>query len=177
MYSAVSHISNVDGEFVPASTDVQRLFPRGSSVYSTSPSRQSPERSLQRKMQVWNDEVAGARMIPNPIQRAKLVNKHSNSVVKAVPRDAAAKKAILPGPECSQTTKALPLPPCVSSGVIPLPPQPCACAKKSCPGCAELGARVHSLEEEVARLKIEILGLRSALRKTGVSSRVAQKKR
>ncbi|KAI4850422.1 WD40 repeat-like protein [Aureobasidium sp. EXF-8845] len=177
MYSAVSHISNVDGEFVPASIDVQRIFPRGSSVYSTSPSRQSPERSPQRKMQVWNDGVPGARMIPNPIKRAKLVNKHSNTVVKAAPRDEAAKKAILLGSEATQQTKALPSPPCLSSGAIPLPPQPCACAKKSCSGCAELGARVHSLEEEVARLKIEVLGLRSALRKTGVSSRVAEKKR
>jgi hypothetical protein len=177
MYSAVSHISNVDGEFVPASTDVQRLFPRGSSVYSTSPSRQSPERSPQRKIQVWNDGVPGARMIPNPIQRAKLVNKHSNTVVKAAPRDVAAKKATLLVSEATQETKALPSPSCLSSGAIPLPPQPCACAKKSCSGCAELGARVHSLEEEVARLKIEVLGLRSALRKTGVSSRVAEKKR
>jgi hypothetical protein len=177
MYSAVSHISNVDGEFVPASTDVQRLFPRGSSVHSTSPSRQSPERSPQRKMQVWNDGVPGARTIPNPIQRAKLVNKHSNTVVKAAPRDAAAKKAILLGSEATQHTKALPSPPCLSSGAVALPPQPCACLKKSCSGCAELGARVHSLEEEVVRLKIEVLGLRSALRKTGVSSRVAEKKR
>jgi hypothetical protein len=177
MYSAVSHISNVDGEFVPASTDVQRLFPRGSSVYSTSPSRQSPERSPQRKIQVWNDGVPGARMIPNPIQRAKLVNKHSNTVVKAAPRDVAAKKATLLVSEATQETKALPSPSCLSSGAIPLPPQPCACAKKSCSGCAELGARVHSLEEEVARLKIEVLGLRSALRKTGMSSRAAEKKR
>lgn len=174
MYSAVSHISNVDGEFVPASTDVQRLFPRGSSVYSTSPSHQSPKRSPQRKVQVWNDGLPKTRMIPNPIQRAKLANMHSNTVVKATSREAA---AILPGSECSRTTKALPSLPCLSSDAIPLPLQPCACSKKSCSGCAELGARVLSLEEEVARLKIEVLGLRSALRKTGVSSRVAEKKR
>jgi uncharacterized small protein (DUF1192 family) len=49
--------------------------------------------------------------------------------------------------------------------------------KKSCSGCAELGARVHSLEEEVARLKAEVLGLRSAIRKTGVSSRVVERKK
>jgi hypothetical protein len=174
MYSAVSHISNVDGEFVPASTDVQRLFPRRSSVYSTSPSRQSPKRSPERKVQVWNDGLSKTRMMPNPIQRAKLVNMHSNTVVKATSREAA---AILPGSECSRTTKALPSLPCLSSDAIPLPPQPCACAKRSCSGCAELGARVLSLEEEVARLKIEVLGLRSALRKTGVSGRVAEKKR
>jgi hypothetical protein len=179
MYSAVSHISNVDGEFVPAAKDVQRLFPRGSSVYSTSPSRQSPKRSPQRKVQVWNDGLPKMRTIPNPMQRAKLAHMHSNSTIKATPRDAAAKKAvaILLGSEDVRQTKALPSLPCLSSDATPLPPQPCTCAKKSCSGCAELGARVHSLEEEVARLKAEVLGLRSAIRKTGVSSRVVERKR
>jgi hypothetical protein len=179
MYSAVSHISNVDGEFVPASNDVQRLFPRGSSIYSTSPSRQSPKRSPQRKVQVWNDGQPKTRTIPNLIQRAKLANMQSNSTIKATPRDAAAKKAaaILLGSEDARHTKALPSLPCLAADAIPLPPQPCACAKSSCSGCAELGARVHSLEEEVARLKAEVFSLRSAIRKTGVSSRVVERKR
>lgn len=179
MYSAVSHISNIDGEFVPASRDVQTLFPRGSSIYSTSPSRQSPKRSPQRKVQVWNHEVSERRTMPKPVQRTKLVNMDSNTIVKATPREAAAKKAVavLLGSEGRQRTKALPPVPCLPSDIIPLPPQPCACAKTKCPGCAELGARVQSLEEEVARLKAEVLGFRSALRKTGVSSRVAEKRR
>jgi hypothetical protein len=179
MYSAVSHISNVDGEFVPASNDVQRLFPRGSSIYSTSPARQSPKRSPQRKVQVWNDGQSKARTIPNPMQRAKLANMQSNSTIRATPRDVAAKKAaaILLGSEDVRQAKALPSLPCLAADAIPLPPPPCACAEKSCSGCAELGARVHSLEEEVARLKAEVLGLRSAIRKTGVSSRVVEKKR
>jgi len=179
MYSAVSHISNIDGEFVPTSRDVQTLFPRGSSIYSTSPSRQSPTRSPQRKVQVWNDGASKIRTVPNPIPRAKLASTNSNAIVKATPREAAAKKAVaaLLGPESMRSTKTLPLLPCVPSDTIPLPPQPCACTKKSCPGCAELGVRVQNLEEEVARLKAEVLGLRSALRKTGVSSRVVERKR
>lgn len=179
MYSAVSHISNIDGEFVPASRDVQTLFPRGSSIYSTSPSRQSPKRSPQRKVQIWNDEARETRKVPTSIQRAKLINMNSNTIIKAAPREAVAKKAVvgLPGSEGMQRTKALPPVSSVPSDAIPLPPQPCACAKKGCPGCAELGARVLSLEEEVARLKAEVLGLRKALRKTGVSSRVAERKR
>jgi len=179
MYSAVSHISNIDGEFVPASRDVQTLFPRGSSIYSTSPSRQSSKRSPQRKVQVWNDGLPETRTVPNPIQRERLASTNSNAIVKATPREAAAKKAVaaLLGSESMRSTKTLPLLPCVPSNTIPLPPQPCACAKKSCSGCAELGARVQSLEEEVAKLKAEVLGLRSALRKTGVSSRVVERKR
>jgi hypothetical protein len=179
MYSAVSHISNIDGEFVPASADVQRAFPRGSSVYSTSPSRQSSKRSPQRKVQIWNDGVPEMNTLPNPIQRARLAKMHSNTIVKAAPGEAAAKKAvaILPGPEGTRGTKALPPLPCLPSDAILPPPQACDCAKKSCSGCIELGARVHSLEDEVARLKAEVLGLRSALRKTGVSSRVVERKR
>jgi hypothetical protein len=179
MYSAVSHISNIDGEFVPASADVQRAFPRGSSVYSTSPSRQSSRRSPQRKVQVWNDGVLETKTVPNPIQRAKLAKMHSNTIVKAATREAAAKKpvAILPESEGTQRVKALPPLPCLPSDALLSPPQACDCAKKSCSGCIELGARVHSLEDEVARLKAEVLGLRSALRKTGVSSRVAEGKR
>ena len=179
MYSAVSHISNVDGEFVPASRDVQTLFPRGSSIYSTSPSRQSPKRSPQRKVQVWNDGGPKTRTVPNPIQRAKLVNLNSNTAVNATPREATAKKAVssLLGSESTQRTKTLPPVPCLPSDTTPLPPKPCACVEKSCPGCAELAVRVQTLEEEVARLKVEVLGLRSALRKTGVSSRVVERSR
>lgn len=179
IYSAVSHISNIDGEFVPASRDVQRAFPRGSSVYSTSPSRQSSKRSPQRKVQVWTDGAPETKTVPNPIQRAKLAKMHSNTIVKATPREAAGKKAvaILPRSEDTQRTKALPPLPCLSSDTIPPPSQACDCTKKSCSGCVELGVRVYSLEEEVARLKAEVLGLRSALRKTGVSSRVAERKR
>ncbi|KAI4721815.1 WD40 repeat-like protein [Aureobasidium sp. EXF-10727] len=176
MYSAVSHISNIDGEFVPASTDVQRLFPRGSSVYSTSPSRQSPKRSPKRQVQVWNDPEPRTRTVPNPIQRAKLANLHSNATVKAVPREAAAKKAaaVLLG---KSETKALPPLPSLPSGTLPPHPKHSACAEETCAGCLELGQRVHSLEDEVARLKAEVLGLRSALRRTGVSSRGVERKR
>lgn len=179
MYSAVSHISNIDGEFVPASRDVQTVFPRGSSIYSTSPSRQSPKRSPQRKVQVWNDGAPETKTTLSPVQRAKLVNTNPNTIVKATPREAATKKAVavLLGSEGTQGSKVLPQVPCLRSDIIPLPPQPCACAKKNCRGCAELGARVQSLEEEVARLKAEVLGLRSALRKTGVWSRVAEKRK
>ncbi|CAD0110278.1 unnamed protein product, partial [Aureobasidium uvarum] len=176
MYSAVSHISNIDGEFVPASTDVQRLFPRGSSVYSTSPSRQSPKRSPQRQVQVWNDQASKPRTVLNPIQRAKLANLQSNTAVKATPREAAAKKAaaVLLG---TSKTKALPPIPSLPSDTLPLRPQHRVCEEKSCPDCLELGKRVHSLEDEVARLKAEVLGLRSALRKTGISGRVVERKR
>ncbi|KAG9516441.1 WD40 repeat-like protein, partial [Aureobasidium melanogenum] len=179
MFSAVSHISNIDGEFVPASNDVQRLFPRGSSIYSTSPSRQSPKRSPRRQVQVWNDEEPKRKTVTNPMQRAKLVNMHSNTTLKATPREAAAKKAaaVLLGSGDTKRTKALPPLPSLPSAIVPSQPQSCACAEKSCAGCLELGARVHSLEDEVARLKAEVLGLRSALRKTGVSSRVAERKR
>ncbi|KAG9692034.1 WD40 repeat-like protein, partial [Aureobasidium melanogenum] len=72
MFSAVSHISNVDGEFMPASSDVQRLFPRGSSIYSNSPSRQSPKKSPRRQIQVWNDEAPKTKTVMNPMQREKL---------------------------------------------------------------------------------------------------------
>ncbi|KAG9902778.1 WD40 repeat-like protein, partial [Aureobasidium melanogenum] len=179
MFSAVSHISNIDGEFVPASNDVQRLFPRGSSIYSTSPSRQSPKRSPRRQVQVWNDEAPRTKTVTNPMQRAKLVNMQSNTTVKATSREAAAKKAatVLLGSADTKRTKALPPLPSLPSTIVPSQPESCACAEKSCPGCLELGARVHSLEDEVARLKAEVLGLRSALRKTGVSSRIAERKR
>ncbi|KAH0360704.1 WD40 repeat-like protein, partial [Aureobasidium melanogenum] len=179
MFSAVSHISNIDGEFMPASSDVQRLFPRGSSIYSTSPSRQSPKRSPRRQVQVWNDEAPKTKTVTDPMQRAKLVNMQSNTTLKATPRETAAKKAatVLLGSGDAKRTKALPPIPSLPSAIVPSQPQSCACAEKSCPGCVELGARVHSLEDEVARLKAEVLGLRSAFRKTGVSSRVAERKR
>ncbi|KAH0336100.1 WD40 repeat-like protein, partial [Aureobasidium melanogenum] len=179
MFSAVSHISNIDGEFMPASSDVQRLFPRGSSIYSTSPSRQSPKKSPRRQVQVWNDEAPKTKTVINPMQREKLVSMQSNTTLKATPRDMAAKKAaaVPLGSGETKRTKALPPIPSLPSTIVPSQPQRCACAEKSCPGCLELGARVHSLEDEVARLKIEVLGLRSALRKTGVSSRVAERKR
>ncbi|KAK5999838.1 hypothetical protein QM012_004926 [Aureobasidium pullulans] len=176
MFSAVSHISNIDGEFVPASDDVQRLFPRGSSIYSTSPSFQSPKMSSRRQVQVWNDEELKTKTVTNPMQRAKLVNMQSNTIVKAAPREAAAKKvaAVLVGSGGAEVTEALPPLP---SHIVRSHPQICACAEKSCPGCVELTSRVYSLENEVARLKAEVLGLRSALRKTGVSSRVTERKR
>lgn len=179
MYSAVSHISNIDGEFVPASSEVQTLFPRGSSIYSTSPSRQSPRRSPRRQVKVWNDEAPKTETATNSMQRAKLVNMQCNTMMKATPREAAAKKAaaVLLGSGDAKRTKALPPLPSLQSAIVPSQPQSCACAEKSCPGCLELGAKVHSLEDEVARLKAEVLGLRSALRKTGVSSRVAERKR
>lgn len=179
MYSAVSHISNIDGEFVPASSEVQRLFPRGSSIYSTSPSRQSPKRSPGRQVQVWNDQETKTKTTTNPMQRAKLVNMQSNTMMKATSREAAAKKAaaVLLGSGDTKRTKALPQLPVLPSAIVPSQPQSCACTEESCPGCVELGARVHSLEDEVARLKAEVLGLRSALRKTGMSSRVAERKR
>lgn len=179
MFSAVSHISNIDGEFVPASSEVQRLFPRGSSIYSTSPSRQSPKRSPRRQVQVWNDEAPKAKTVTNPMQRAKLVSMQSNKMMKATPREEAAKKAaaVLLGSEGTERTKTLPPLPSLQSAIVPSLPQSCACVEKSCRGCSELGARVHSLEDEVARLKAEVLGLRGALRKTGVSSRVAERKR
>ncbi|KAG9595330.1 WD40 repeat-like protein, partial [Aureobasidium melanogenum] len=179
MFSAVSHISNIDGEFMPASSDVQRLFPRGSSIYSTSPSRQSPKRSPRRQVQVWNDEEPKRKTVTNPMQRAKLLNMQSNTTLKATPGEAAAKKAAAVLLESGDTkrTKALPPLPSLPSAIVPSQPQSYACAEKNCAGCLELGARVHSLEDEVARLKAEVLGLRSALRKTGVSSRVAERKR
>ncbi|THY65997.1 WD40 repeat-like protein [Aureobasidium pullulans] len=177
MYSAVSHISNIDGEFVPASRDVQTLFPRGSSVYSTSPSRrQSPKRSPQRQVRVWNDEAPSFKPATTAIQRAKLVNLQSNTIMNKSQRETAAKEAaaVLMSPKVAQKVKTLPPLP---SGAILSQGQGCSCVNDNCHGCLELGSRVRSLEDEVARLKAEVLGLRSALRRTGVSSRGVERKR
>jgi hypothetical protein len=177
MYSAVSHISNIDGEFVPASRDVQNLFPRGSSVYSTSPPRrQSPKRSPQRQVRVWNDEAPSSKPATTAIQRAKLVNLQSNTIMNKSQRETVAKEAaaVLMSPKVAQKVKTLPPLP---SGAILSQGQSCSCVNDNCHGCLELGSRVRSLEDEVARLKAEVLGLRSALRRTGVSSRVVERKR
>ncbi|KAI5206523.1 WD40 repeat-like protein [Aureobasidium subglaciale] len=177
MFSAVSHISNIDGEFMPDSKAVQTLFPRSSSVYSTSPSqRQSPRRSTKRQVQVLKDETLITRAIPNPNPGPKPMNMRSSNIFKSATRDAAAKKAaaLLLGSGGTSFDKDLPSLP---SNDTTSQAQSCDCTKKSCQGCKELSAKVRSLEDEVARLKAEVLGLRSALRKTGVSSRVKERSR
>lgn len=178
MFSAVSHFSNLDGEFVPTSRDVQRLFPRGSSIYSQSVDHRSPARSPQRQVHVYNDGAPSMEKTSSMTQYAreiKLMEVPPNAIAKAKRHEAAKKAAAaLLSPDNASKSKALPVLPLDATSAHS---QDCSCAKKHCKGCAELNFRVYTLEDEVARLKAEVLGLRSALRKTGVSSRVAERRK
>jgi uncharacterized small protein (DUF1192 family) len=89
----------------------------------------------------------------------------STAQLNAIKRGEAAKKAAaaLLGPEGVRDAKSLETNQAQSGD--------CTCLSKSCQSCAELNTRVRSLEDEVARLKAEVLGLRSALRKTHLSGR------
>ncbi|KAK3720153.1 hypothetical protein LTR37_003977 [Vermiconidia calcicola] len=147
MHTAGTHVSP-SGTFSPSSNDVRELFPRSSSLSPRK--RRSPRKHAQRST-VPQDKAlreitlnaAVARPVKSPWARAK------------------AKKAVF-GIKNIDERVNIPDENLKHSDGATASPEP------HCNVCGPTKARVHELESEVARLRGEMLVLKSVLRRQGV---------
>lgn len=151
--TAHTHLSPV-GVFTPSSADVRELFPRSSSL---SPKRKrSPGKRGQRSPRNHAralQEITGNTVPRQPVSpwiKAKAV-KGAQSPTKSPVRKQAAEPIQVRDDSVLATARL------VRSPSI------------RCFKCVDTASRVSDLEDEVARLKGEVLGLKAALRRNGIA--------
>ena len=155
--TAHTHLSPVlesTGDFVPSSADVRELFPRSSSL---SPKRKrspqsrvhKPSPKRERALQELAINTPG-RQYRSPWARAE-ATKAQQSPTK-LPKQ---KQAAEPTPIRNDSVLA-------TAALVRSPTIQCF-------KCADTGNRIADLEDEVARLKGEVLAMKAAMRRNGVS--------
>lgn len=152
MYTAETHLSP-DGTFSPSSTDVRKLFPRTSSLSPgkrRSPNKRSqrPSHRTEKALQTISPNAAIARQPKSPWARAKAA-KHISSAAKKSARRPPDDTTNMSGNENHDREGAV--------------------SPSHCYVCSPTAAKVQFLQGEVARLNGEVLALKAALRRHGMS--------
>ncbi|KAI6876049.1 hypothetical protein KC338_g586 [Hortaea werneckii] len=160
--TARSHVSPT-GDLIVDSSDVRQLFPRTSSL---SPKRHpnSPRNRVE-KPTPTRHERALQEITSNTLTRRQQQQQQQKSPWKRA-EAAAKKKEHSPGkhPPSEPSAPAGGKNASVLAGAALFRSPPVQCFK-----CADTGARVADLEDEVARLKGEVLALKAAMRRGGVA--------
>lgn len=151
MFTAATHVTS-NGTLSPSSADIQHLFPRTSSLSPRKCRKSKKEAARSPKAQDKNlrevaPNVAG-RVAKSPWARARAGKKAQNLLNRSIGRTPAEPVEVFYDPECAVQNETL--------------------NASHCASCVTTNAKVQELENQVSRLKGEILVCKAMLRRQGV---------
>ncbi|KAI6804095.1 WD40 repeat-like protein [Hortaea werneckii] len=167
--TARSHVSPTTGDLIVDSSDVRQLFPRTSSLspqrHSTGPRHRvgkptalttTPSTRHERALQEITSNTLTRRQKQQQ-QQQRSPWKRAQAVAKQKEQDPATTTHLGTEPPLEKKNMSV----LADAALVRSPPVHCF-------KCADTGARVTDLEDEVARLKGEVLALKAAMRRSGL---------